>query len=178
MKSIIKARITKKIYYMERNQPLSWWGCSIDNEEFKYNDKSNNDGRLGYKKVKDSELATLKETDQFHRLLDKGETISISGNQHEIVEVVHRVDGIMEYWVDVEYDDEKSRDEALKEIELRGAFLEGRKTESEKVKLINTEHIVSALHEEVPTSKKARKAFNTLKKAILKQNETNKINLF
>ncbi|MBE7896161.1 hypothetical protein G7L40_20340 [Paenibacillus polymyxa] len=170
MKSIIKARTTKKIYYMERSQPLSWWGYSIGIGDFKYNDKSDNDGRLGFKKTKDLELITLKETDQFHRLLDKGESISIEGNHYEIAEVVHGVDGIMEYWVDVEYDDEKSRDKALKEIELRGAFLEGRKVESEKVKLINTDHIVSSvLHEEATASKKARKILNKLKKARSKK---------
>ncbi|MGG1650526.1 hypothetical protein ABHN03_25315 [Paenibacillus sp. NRS-1775] len=163
MKSIIKARTTKKVYFMGKDSSF-YWGISMGDEELKYNDKSLSVGRLEYKEIEDSEFPTLKETEAFHKLLDEGEIINISGNQYEIAKVIHWTDGTMEYWVDVEYDDEKSKANALRQLELRKSFLEGRKVESEKVKGINIEK--SSLTSDVVNldSNKTRKFLNMFKK--------------
>ncbi|OMD66895.1 hypothetical protein [Paenibacillus odorifer] len=132
MKSIIIGRIVKKTYYMGEESTFSWFSIGSIGSVNKnygvipYDYISMNNGILKYS-LGEQEERNLKETSEFHKLLEEDEIIQVGANEYKIAKVKHGDDGKMYYYVDVEYEDEESKKEALKQIELRDAYLKGRK---------------------------------------------------
>ncbi|MDY8021167.1 hypothetical protein [Paenibacillus polymyxa] len=135
MKSIVIAKRHKNEFYMGVQRPLiSWYGdLSPKNEEvLKYDYALTDLPGILRTKTKKLEDIVIKETYDFHELLQVGSFIQVDDKEYVITKVKHGADGTMYYYVNIEINDEDSKLEAQEKIQLRAAFLKGLKIELER----------------------------------------------
>lgn len=128
MKSIVKGIVSKKVYYMtpKANLYRKFIAFSSDGSpKLGVTENSDHTGILGYEIIKNVDEITLIETYSLHKLLNVDEYINIGGQDYQIVKVVNGSDGTMYYYVNVEIDDEESKNKALQDIEQRDIFVKG-----------------------------------------------------
>jgi hypothetical protein len=135
MKTLIIGRIAKKTYHMCEQISFSWsLGIRTSADTLRYDDDSFYKGELKFS-LSEREEKVLKETSEFHKLLVEDDFIQVGTSEYRVSKVKHGDDGKIYYYVDIEYEDEESKLEALKQIELRDAFLKGRKLKEEEIKV-------------------------------------------
>ncbi|WP_179089079.1 hypothetical protein [Paenibacillus odorifer] len=163
MKTIVIGRVSNKKYYMDKKCELiiSWYTSGSDSSnstsEFVYDDDSNYIGQLQSKLIEDKEVI-LSESYGIPKILSVNDYIHISDNEYIIKKVKFGVDGIMYYYVDIEIVDEESKTLALRQIELREAYLKGRKSieDAYKEKKENQDKTIKLLSAVNQTPKKIK----------------------
>ncbi|MHB0943342.1 hypothetical protein ACYCSU_16970 [Paenibacillus sp. ALE1] len=129
MKSIVIAKRHKNEYYM--GTQISWYRDLLPKleEVLKYDCVLTDLPGVMRTNTKKLEDIVIKETYDFHGLLKVGDFIEVDDKEYAITKVKHGANGTMYYYVNIEYEDEESKKEAGKQIELRKAYLKGREVE-------------------------------------------------
>jgi hypothetical protein len=124
MKSIIKQRVFNKNYYLGRRVSYSYH-CFRQLELYDTSDE------LGEVTSDNAfvEIKIISETENLHRELKQHEMININDNRYTIAHVIHDVNGDFIYTVQEELhiENEESKLKAIKELELRKVYLQGKK---------------------------------------------------
>lgn len=127
MKSIVIAKRHKNEFYM--GTQVSWYSDFKNEGVLKYDCALTDLPGIMRTNTKKLEDIVIKETYDFHSLLKIGDFIEVDNKEYTISKVKHGTDGTMYYYVNIEYEDEESKKEADKQIELRKAYLKGREVE-------------------------------------------------